>query len=566
MSINASTEAYCQVCPEEAKAELERLLSDQRFHGTDRAKRILRYIVERCLEGEQHGVKAYAIALDVLNRPEHFDTNSDPIVRIEISRLRSALSNYYEAYGSDLNFKLHLPVGRYLASFTRSNSDRTAVMAPDACDVEPLPKKTAKSAMRFQSFNHISTRVRGLLAATLALLITGTAAAAYLSVSPKSSERPHVFIKMSSADSEHGEDADVMKRFLIAVLSKFRTVDIVTRPATIPAAGAAYEIEIRYYGDDDGMSIWWQVVDGNDGGILRSGVDQAKKNGRSEAAIHSELVSTLARRFASSRGIIGNLQAHDAALSRALGNACVLRGEYALDEGSKLSIAAAAPCLVKTLAHEPRNADALAVLSQVLVASTGGDPASTDFAEATALASEAASIDPSSDRAFVALMMAHFYAGRTDAAIASGKKALALNPDNPDVQAKFAQVLYSSGFTKAGVSLAEDASRNIEAVPREASVILALETYRNGDWSNASLVSEQANDSDFVVRAIRAAAAAEMGSSSASQGLVYLKSLLPDYQTSFATLMERRRYPADVIASLQVGLKKAEHAGLQASR
>jgi tetratricopeptide (TPR) repeat protein len=160
----------------------------------------------------------------------------------------------------------------------------------------------------------------------------------------------------------------------------------------------------------------------------------------------------------------------------------------------------------------------------------------------------------------VALMMAHFYAGKTEAAIAAGNKALAINPNNPDVLAKLAGVLYSSGFQKAAVTLAEEASDNVEAIPRDARIVMALDAYRREDWSNASLVSEQINCSDFVVRAIRAAALGQMASPDAGRSLAFLKEAMPDYKTAMRTLMERRRYPDEVIAGLEKGLGRAEMA------
>ena len=89
----------CEVFLDDAKAELKRLLADSRFRVTERQKDILRYLAERRFEGCEEGVKAYSIALDVLGRPSGFDASTDPIVRIEISRLRSALDAYYQAFG-----------------------------------------------------------------------------------------------------------------------------------------------------------------------------------------------------------------------------------------------------------------------------------------------------------------------------------------------------------------------------------------------------------------------------------------------------------------------------------
>lgn len=154
-------------------------------------------------------------------------------------------------------------------------------------------------------------------------------------------------------------------------------------------------------------------------------------------------------------------------------------------------------------------------------------------------------------------MMAQFYAGKTDAAIAAGNQALALNRDNPDVLSKLSGVLYSSGYRDAAVSLAEEAGKDVDAVPRDARIVLALDAYDRGDYSNASLVSEQINCGDIVVRAIRAASLGEMASPQAGASLDYLRAMLPDYRTSLREKMQWRRYPSTVIASLEQGLVKA---------
>jgi tetratricopeptide (TPR) repeat protein len=188
----------------------------------------------------------------------------------------------------------------------------------------------------------------------------------------------------------------------------------------------------------------------------------------------------------------------------------------------------------------------------------GADPLTTDFGRAVDLANRAVAVDPTSDRAYIALMMAKFYAGDPQSAIAAGNTAMELNPDNPDVLAKLAGVLFNAGFREAALSLANEASANVEAVPRDARIVLSLEAYLRGDYSEASLGSEQINYSDFVVQAIRAAALGEMSSSSSAGSLARLREMLPDYRTSLRTWMERRRYSAEVIVALEAGIAKAE--------
>jgi tetratricopeptide (TPR) repeat protein len=173
------------------------------------------------------------------------------------------------------------------------------------------------------------------------------------------------------------------------------------------------------------------------------------------------------------------------------------------------------------------------------------------------LANRAVSLDPASDRANVALMMVQFFSGRTEAALAVGNRALALNPNNPEVLAKLALVLYNSGYTQAAASMAENARKDVEAVPRDASLVLSLDAYSRGDFSEASLISEQVNCSDFVVRAVRAASLGEMSSQDAIGRLAYLKALIPNYRTDLRSWMERRRFKPEMIASLEQGLEKA---------
>jgi len=128
----------CEVSLDEAKAELARLLADSRFRVTERQKDILRYLAEHRFEGCEEGVKAYSIALDVLGRPSGFDASTDPIVRIEISRLRSALDAYYQAFGLPNGVTIHIPKGMYTAIFP-------AVLLPQDPD-EEIPDHHGEAA------------------------------------------------------------------------------------------------------------------------------------------------------------------------------------------------------------------------------------------------------------------------------------------------------------------------------------------------------------------------------------------------------------------------------------
>lgn len=562
MNAGEDQDAVREVSEAEARAELDRLLSDPRFHATDRAKNVLRYIAERYFEGQTEGVKAYAIALDVLGRSPRFDPNTDPIVRIELSRLRSALGAYYEAYGPELEISIQLPIGRYLTIFSKSSSTLRATEEGEGEDmVDPAP--TQEHSPRL-----FGRKIRGMTSGVIALGVIG---AGWLLVDQRAvmTLRPTVTIDVVAAEASHQEEANLLNDYLVTALSKFRTVNIVAKREFVSTAAPAiqprtymhtYSIELKYYADSGDRSVWWRAVDGQNGGVLASGVERVLVDGRSGDAVRDEVVSILARKLAATRGVISNLETHDEQDKAVLGNTCVLRAEYELDEGRQSDVRHAKICLERTLQIQPGNSDAAAALARVLMDADLGELRPDTLDRAGSLARRAVSLDPMSDRAYIALMMTQFYTGSTGAAIAAGNQALSLNPHNPDVLAKLAIVLFNSGYRDAAVSLAQDASRNVNAIPGDARLVLALDAYSKGDYSNASLMAEQISRVDVVIAALKVAALAEVRSPAARGGLHLLASVMPGYRTELVTWMKRRNYDPVLIASLQRSLSKVGQA------
>ena len=78
-----------------------------------RRQRFLDYIVNETLAGRGDRFKGYNIALEVFDRPDEFDPDVDPIVRIEAARLRDKLREYYEADGQSDPIRIELPKGSY---------------------------------------------------------------------------------------------------------------------------------------------------------------------------------------------------------------------------------------------------------------------------------------------------------------------------------------------------------------------------------------------------------------------------------------------------------------------
>ncbi len=121
---------------EEVRAALERILASPRFAGAEKLSRFLSFIVETTLAGAGAEIKEYLIALEVYQRPESYNPRVDSIVRVEASRLRTRLSEYYAAEGQNEAVRISLSKGRYVPDFERR---RTAPQAPEA----PFPAPAA---------------------------------------------------------------------------------------------------------------------------------------------------------------------------------------------------------------------------------------------------------------------------------------------------------------------------------------------------------------------------------------------------------------------------------------
>src|SRR4051812_31614802 len=59
----------------EVRAQLERIVASAEFTVPERARRMLRYVVEEALAGRGERIKAYTVAVEVLGRDEGFDAN-----------------------------------------------------------------------------------------------------------------------------------------------------------------------------------------------------------------------------------------------------------------------------------------------------------------------------------------------------------------------------------------------------------------------------------------------------------------------------------------------------------
>jgi hypothetical protein len=141
------------VTQEEERAEVRTVLSSTLFCRAPTLSRILGYICEQYFEGNAGAIKEYNIAVDALGRGANFHPGDDSIVRVEASRLRRRLRQYYETDGAShpLQIKLSgvgytpqfIPVCHHVATKDGATAVAAGTLAAAAIPLpfvpEPLP-------------------------------------------------------------------------------------------------------------------------------------------------------------------------------------------------------------------------------------------------------------------------------------------------------------------------------------------------------------------------------------------------------------------------------------------
>lgn len=94
------------------RREAEFVLEDPIFQRSPVQARLLRYLVERALEGGPAPTQ-HEIAVDALGKPEDFDLANDSYPRVQVSRLRSSLDNYYSRQLPHDGHRLKIETGQY---------------------------------------------------------------------------------------------------------------------------------------------------------------------------------------------------------------------------------------------------------------------------------------------------------------------------------------------------------------------------------------------------------------------------------------------------------------------
>jgi len=101
---------------------LENILNTNKFEAAPQMSAFLRYIVEETVNGNQSRIKAFTVAVDALGKPDTFDPQNDPVVRVLAGRLRASLELYKKEHPKAL-MHITMKLGSYVPVFTAQKSE-----------------------------------------------------------------------------------------------------------------------------------------------------------------------------------------------------------------------------------------------------------------------------------------------------------------------------------------------------------------------------------------------------------------------------------------------------------
>jgi len=98
----------------EINAELQRVVKSSQFKSSPRITELLEHIIQAHIKGKSNNLTGITIAQDLFGMDESFDPSKNPVVRVNVARLRHMLDKYYQAAGQSNPLKISIPKGSYV--------------------------------------------------------------------------------------------------------------------------------------------------------------------------------------------------------------------------------------------------------------------------------------------------------------------------------------------------------------------------------------------------------------------------------------------------------------------
>ena len=349
---NYRTSPVSNVIPglEAAREQVDRLLASNTFHASEVLRRLLKFLADKTFSGEADDLKEYSIGLDALGKPPTYDPRQDAAVRLQASRLRQKLEDYYRNEGKNDSLVIELPKGRFKIVWHLSGDTFPLAAAPLATMVVPPPAVASPPVNGVESSNLKKWRSLAIGLAAISIVL------AFLEI--RSLARPARTLVMSSAIP--GSTAELDALWSPFLLSTHHMIIAFSNPLFVG---------LQRKGSPDivyrtrGTTGWEDAVNAPEFSVLSRSLGNPVATPNFNLVERSNLVSTfvLSQFFARRRGDMSLARAGDLSLQQFADNdvivvapsfsdktrsALPVRGDFIADKGGIRNL--------RPLAREPQ--------------------------------------------------------------------------------------------------------------------------------------------------------------------------------------------------------------------
>ncbi|WP_192363621.1 tetratricopeptide repeat protein [Mesorhizobium mediterraneum] len=572
---------------------LERLLASETFGRSERARKLLRYLVEREQAGEADKLKGFSIAMDVFGKDGDFDPSTDAVVRVQAGRLRELLQHYFANEGVAEPIRIAIPRGGYVPSYELNAIRLPAEPVPEehtetaaglsgsleepgmaahaASLMSPVVREPAPSLLRHLQFFWLAI---ALVIAMLGVLILRQGSGALLAGSDTASTienavatgsiapwapietLPLVYIAVKTNSAEAARVAASLR----AGLSGFDTVTFIGRDADGPPDPVT-----------DAISFVFDVLPGPTAGDVTLEL-QSVATGRvllsrnltaadsTPSAVEDSVAGILSSAVPASGTIYNYIE--QSGLQTGLTECLLLNDKYYLDQGAKTH-EAAYRCLENLINRDAKSSlvySELATLHLEAATDHYAYPAGATIEQAMSLARRAVQMGPISPYAHRAYGYLNSRLGNSEESIRWMHKAYELNPYDLSMAAAYAYGLIFAGRYREGTPILAHAAETSSAHPTWWDYGLFVGQFMAGDMNKAALASDalQATPTKSHYLAARLIGAKATGRNRLAHELVDEMTVkFPKFAADPRATFVERRYPADLTDRLVEALRAA---------
>ena len=470
--------------------------------------KFLKHIVEAKLRGDEAGIKAYSIAVDVFGRPATFDPQADPIVRVQARRLRGLLQEFYRQNLGTTGTRITLPVGRYVPEFEFVE----AAPAESTPDSPPQPlatmgtDATASPAPAGQRFGRrfwaqaIASLALVLALGLLLIFLNSTRSPQVQATDTPPPDEPTVYVsafsnlsKMPSLDRFVVQLSNELGTFLAQ--SEDVNLEFVEPGQPITTVGTGFQLSGTVAASGSGVEVRVLLSDVRTGTVVWTRTLRQSTPSIEDTTVVSNTARQVMRELGSFRSPIHAegrrwIDANTKQIPAVNPYICLMTYRYARESTSPSAIAKSLDCHERLIAQQPDQPLALAALSwlesrAIYSRVSPGDRLDTALAEPARLADRAITLAPESSFAheqFAAVqnLQENFERAQRHYAIALG-----FQPLNTDARAGYAVALSRSGDWEQAERQAQFAIGDTAHPSPWYYYMLGLVALRNGDYPAA---------------------------------------------------------------------------------